>query len=167
MSYKKISSVDIRDELSICCGSEKWIKEMSELYPFKSEEKLFEEAERIWFGLNETDWLEAFLYHPKIGKIDSLKEKYSSSKHLAENEQAGVNDASEETLLELAGLNNEYEKKFGYIFIVCATGKSAEEMLDIIRSRIENEKKKEILIAMKEQSKITKIRLNKIKDKLV
>ena len=167
MTDKISDRENIIKELSDCCGSEKWVSGMYEHYPFKTEEKLFYVAERIWFSLNESDWLEAFLHHPKIGDINSLREKFSSSKHLAENEQAGVNDASPETLHELARFNEEYEKKFGYIFIVCATGKSAEEMLDIIRSRIGNEKENEILTAMKEQSKITQIRLNKIKDKLL
>jgi len=167
MTDKNLYTDNIIKVLSDCCGSEKWVIGMYEHYPFKTEEKLFYEAERIWFSLNESDWLEAFLHHPKIGDINSLREKFSSSKHLAENEQAGVNDASHVTLDELARFNEEYEKKFGYIFIICATGKSAEEMLEIIRSRIGNEKENEILIAMKEQSKITQIRLNKIKNKLL
>lgn len=167
MTDKNSDKKNIIKLLSDCCGSEKWVIEMYEHYPFKTEEKLFDEAERIWFRLNESDWLEAFLHHPKIGDINSLREKFSSSKHLAENEQAGVKDASSETLQELARFNEEYERKFGYIFIVCATGKSAEEMLEIIRTRITNEPPEEIKTAMNEQCKITKIRLNKVKDKLL
>lgn len=167
MSDKNINPVNISAELAACCGSEKWLKEMLRLYPFKTEEKLFEEAERIWFSLNESDWLEAFRHHPKIGDINSLKEKYSSSIQHAEKEQSGVKNASEKMLQELSRFNTEYEKKFGYIFIVCATGKSADEMLAVIKSRIGNKPENEILTAMNEQNKITKIRLNKIKDKLL
>ncbi len=167
MTDKISDAENIIKLLSDCCGSVKWVRGMSEQHPFRTEEKLFDEAEKIWFSLNESDWLEAFLHHPQIGDINSLREKFNSSKHLAENEQAGVNDASPETLHELARYNEEYERIFGYIFIVCATGKSAEEMLEIIKSRITNEPRDEIKKAMNEQNKITKIRLNKIKDKLL
>lgn len=156
----------IKEELIKCCGSENWVNKMIEHGNFYSNENLIETSEKIWFSLKKEDWLEAFRHHPKIGDINSLKEKYSLTKDLAENEQAGVNTASLETLTELSKYNSDYEKKFGYIFIVCATGKSAEEMLAIIKSRIINDPEEEIMNAMKEQNEITKIRLNQIKNRL-
>lgn len=148
--------------LSQCCGAEKWIDGMIDSIPFKSRDEIFRNAERVWYSLNETDWLEAFSCHPKIGDINSLKEKYTSSKHLAGSEQSGVEGASYRILSELAKYNDEYERKFGFIFIVCATGKSAEEMLSLIKARIKNDSQTEIRTAMEEQNKITKLRLEKL-----
>ena len=153
----------IKEELIKCCGSENWVNQMIDHGDFVSDENLIEISEKIWFSLKKEDWLEAFRHHPKIGDINSLKEKYSVSKDLAESEQAGVKTASMDTLTELSKFNDEYEKKFGYIFIVCATGKSAEEMLSIIKSRINNDPEEEIMNAIKEQNEITKIRLNQFK----
>ncbi|MCY7362321.1 MAG: decarboxylase, partial [Ignavibacteria bacterium] len=99
--------------------------------------------------------------------LNSLKEKFSSTKNLAENEQSGVNSASELTLTELSKYNEDYEKKFGFIFIVCASGKTADEMLSLIKERILNNPEDEIKIAMKEQNKITNLRLNKTLNKFI
>lgn len=151
-----------KNTLSQCCGAEKWVDGMINLMPFNSKGEMYQNAEKIWYSLNEADWLEAFSCHPKIGDLNSLKEKYSSSKQFAGKEQSGVEGASSEVLAELAKYNDEYEKKFGFIFIVCATGKSAEEMLSIIKERIYNDTQTEIRIAMEEQNKITKLRLEKL-----
>jgi len=123
---------------------------------------LFEDAEEKWYECNEEDWKEAFSHHPKIGDINSLKEKFSSS--FAEGEQSSIKQASELILQSLAEGNKAYEEKFGYIFIVCATGKSAEEMLGILTARLHNDPRDEIKIAMEEQNKITRLRLEKLFD---
>jgi len=151
-----------KDDFIKCCGSKNWVNEMISNLPFDSKEKLFDIADKVWNSLDREDWLEAFTNHPKIGDIDLLKEKFSSTKHFAENEQSGVNEASIQCLMELAKYNEEYEKKFGYIFIVCASGKSANEMLELIKQRIKNNPEDEIKIAMEEQNKITKLRLEKL-----
>lgn len=162
MSLEKINMLSYEEAykaLSGCCGSDSWVRKMINGRPFKSKYETIEISDAIWNSLNETDWLEAFEHHPVIGDLNSLKEKYSSSRFHAENEQAGVNEASVLTIKELSKFNADYLKKFGYIFIVCATGKSADEMLAIIKERISNDPETEIKIAMKEQSKITKLRL--------
>lgn len=148
--------------LTTCCGSTAWVNEMAKLFPVESRESLFEQAEAIWFACSENDWREAFDHHPKIGDINSLKKKYANTEALAANEQSGVATASPETLEKLAEGNRLYEEKFGYIFIVCATGKSADDMLDILESRLPNSPDDEILIASQEQNKITLIRLDKL-----
>jgi 2-oxo-4-hydroxy-4-carboxy-5-ureidoimidazoline decarboxylase len=119
-------------------------------------------AEEKWYECTQADWKEAFQHHPKIGNIQSLKEKYSDTKEWASNEQSGVEAANDNTLAALAEANEMYEKKFGYIFIVCATGKSAAQMLDILNSRLPNDEATEIQIAAEEQLKITKLRLEKL-----
>ena len=122
---------------------------------------LFEDAEEKWYECNEDDWKEAFRHHPKIGDIDALRKTFSSDKFAADEQQL-IDQAPEETLELLAKANNLYEKKFGYIFIVCATGKSADEMLEILNARLANTPDEEIKIAMDEQNKITKLRLEKL-----
>ena len=119
-------------------------------------------AERAWNACNESDWLEAFSHHPKIGDVSTLREKFAATAAWASNEQSGTRNASDEVLTELADLNNTYEARFGFIFIVCATGKTAEEMLDLLKARIDNYREKEIHIAAAEQLKITKLRLEKL-----
>ena len=119
-------------------------------------------ATLCWQGLTETDYLEAFSAHPRIGDVNSLRKKYSNTKRIAGNEQAGVQTASQETLERLAEANEEYFKKFGFIFIVFATGKSADEMLQILEERMGNDRVTEIRNAAAAQLEITKLRLNKL-----
>lgn len=162
IGLNNLNKGECRSELKKCCGSAKWVEAMISLMPFASKENLFQSSEKIWNSLSEHDWKEAFTHHPKIGDLGSLRAKFSATKELSANEQSAVNEASHETLEELARLNREYENKFGFIFIVCATGKSAGEMLQIIKERINNDPALELLNAKNEQSKITKIRLEKI-----
>lgn len=124
--------------------------------------ELLEDAEDEWWKCSQSDWKEAFTHHPKIGDIDSLREKVASTATWASGEQSGVNKASEETILALAAGNKLYEEKFGFIFIVCATGKSAEEMLAHLQQRLQHEPDEEIIIAADEQNKITKLRIEKL-----
>ena len=151
-------------ELTKCCGSPAWVNKMLPFFPADDLVELLEDAEEQWFKCSETDWKEAFAHHPKIGDIDSLKKKFESTALWASGEQSGVSDASQKTIEALAEGNKKYEDKFGYIFIVCATGKSAEEMLEILQSRLPNDPKEEIEIATDEQNKITQLRLEKLLD---
>jgi 2-oxo-4-hydroxy-4-carboxy-5-ureidoimidazoline decarboxylase len=147
-----------------CCGSTNWINRILEALPAEDLVDLLEIAEEQWYACHEQDWREAFSHHPKIGDIDSLKEKFAATAHWAEGEQASVQQATEKTLQELAAGNDAYEQRFGYIFIVCATGKSADEMLQLLNLRLYNNPEVEIQIAMEEQNKITKLRLEKLFD---
>ncbi len=131
--------------------------------PFPSEEDLFAQADRIWNSCSLSDLLEAFSHHPRIGgDLETLRKKYQSTAAWASQEQGGVVGASEEVLQELNQGNIEYEKKFGFVFLICATGKSAAEMLQALKARLPNTKDQEILNAKIEQGKITQIRLKKL-----
>ena len=130
--------------------------------PFGSHEALTATARDEWFGLQRADWLEALGHHPKIGDRDSLRQRFVRTAHLSEREQAGVDGASEDVLEALAAGNLEYEGRFGYIFIVCASGKPADEMLELLRRRLTNPPDVEILVAAEEQAKITELRLKKL-----
>jgi 2-oxo-4-hydroxy-4-carboxy-5-ureidoimidazoline decarboxylase len=144
-----------------CCGSSAWADRMIKMPPAEDLIDLFEDAEEAWYECNEADWKEAFTHHPKIGDIDTLRKQFASDQFAAD-EQSSINNASEQTFQLLAERNEQYEKKFGYIFIVFATGKSATEMLELLNERLQNDPAEEIKIAMDEQNKITKLRLEKI-----
>jgi len=130
--------------------------------PFTSSAQLCDLNEKVWNALAQKDWLEAFTHHPEIGDVDSLKKKFASTAHWAGDEQQGAAQASEDVLVALKQGNEEYKRKFGFIFIVCATGKTAQQMLDLLQQRLPNEADQEIVIAAAEQCKITDIRLNKL-----
>jgi 2-oxo-4-hydroxy-4-carboxy-5-ureidoimidazoline decarboxylase len=154
---------ELADALSKCCGSTVWVQNMLAIFPVADAEMLMQQATVIWNKLSEADWREAFTHHPKIGgDVAALREKFASTSTWAEGEQASVKQASQATLEALAAGNSDYEQKFGYIFIVCATGKTAEEMLTLLQARLPNKPEVEILIAMGEQDKITRIRLEKL-----
>lgn len=144
-----------------CCGSTTWVKKVLKELPAEDLVDLLEIAEDKWYECSEADWMDAFTQHPQIGDLQSLKAKFTTS-HLAASEQSTVIHAPEETLRALADGNKAYLEKFGYIFIVCATGKSAHEMLSLLKARLTNSPTEEIKIAMEEQNKITKLRLEKM-----
>ena len=130
--------------------------------PFLSRRDLLDKADLSWSKCTKTDALEAFTDHPKIGDLSGLEKKYASTAHWAQNEQKGVEEAAKGTLERLALGNKKYEDKFGYIFIVCASRKTAREMLELLENRLENNANDEMEIAMAEQHKITKLRLEKL-----
>jgi OHCU decarboxylase len=148
-----------------CCGSAAWARAMAEARPFPMLESLFEKARRIWFSLPHADWLEAFACHPKIGSKETAPKQQLKSAEWSGSEQSGMDNAADATRSQLAEANRLYEEKFGFIFIVCATGKSADEMLAICRARLGNSAKTEMALAAEEQRKITEIRLNKLLEK--
>jgi OHCU decarboxylase len=125
---------------------------------------LLESADRIWWSLDPRDWLEAFHSHPKIGEQKAAAPTSDQSKRWSEAEQGAVSSAAPETLRHLADLNRQYEEKFGYIFIVCASGKSSEEMLAVLLNRLGNNPDEELRNAAAEQAKITQLRLKKLID---
>ncbi len=150
------------EALATCCGATAWVATLNAQFPFDSAAALYEATERIWHNLGEADWREAFTHHPKIGDVRALQEKFASTAAWAAGEQGAVQQASLETLQALAADNTAYEQKFGYIFIVCATGKSADEMLALLQARLPHEPSQEIHVAMREQAKITRLRLEKL-----
>jgi OHCU decarboxylase len=140
-------------ELAKCCGSTRWIAAMASRRPFRSADQLLLDADDLWWSLDGGDWLEAFSHHPRIGE---------RAAGWAQDEQSGTQDAAAETLEKLADLNHEYERKFAHVFLICATGKSADEMLNNLEQRIRNEPAAELRIAAGEQAKITRLRLEKL-----
>ncbi|KZX78058.1 OHCU decarboxylase [Oleiphilus sp. HI0009] len=145
-----------------CCTSSRWVAGMVEARPFASIEACHQAAKDVWANMGEADFLEAFEGHPKIGDVTSLREKYAHTKKLASGEQSSVNEADDATIEALAQGNTDYEEKFGFIFIVCATGKSAAEMNELLQQRLPNDRETELQNAAGQQALITAIRIDKL-----
>lgn len=152
----------LRQHLEHCCASRHWADAMAARRPWRDAEHLFSDAEAASEDLGDSDWLEAFAHHPKIGNLDSMRKKFAATAHLAGAEQGAVREANEATLRALAEANAAYERQNGFIFIVCATGKSAEEMLALLKARLLNDRATELRNAAAEQRKITRLRLEKL-----
>ena len=161
-SFNNLDMPDGRYHLLKCCGSINWVDGMLRRRPFKNLSQLQMTADEVWSKCSREDALEAFASHPKIGDKDAIAKKFQSTKEWASDEQQSMTIANDQIIDLLASGNRAYEKKFGYIFIVFATGKSAEEMLAILEGRLKNEPAEELKNAMNEQHKITKLRLNKL-----
>ena len=142
------------------CGSTRWVDRMMARRPFPNSARLLFAARNEWFGLTEVDWLEAFSHHPRIGDRSSLEARFPETHDLSAKEQSGIGIAGADVLTALAQANNDYFDRFGFIFIVCATGKSAQEMLALLVSRLLNDRATELRIAAEEQAKITALRLS-------
>jgi 2-oxo-4-hydroxy-4-carboxy-5-ureidoimidazoline decarboxylase len=153
---------DARAALLRCCGARRWADAMLARRPFGTPADLLAAADDCFDALGQADWLEAFAAHPRIGDLDGLRQKFAATADWSSKEQAGVADAAEQVLSDLAAGNKEYEARFGHIFIVCATGKTAAEMLALLRARLLNAPDAELRIAAAEQAKITRLRLEKL-----
>jgi len=140
-----------RAVLARCCSARRWVEQVLAARPFASDAELLESAERFWWALGREDWLEAFAGHPRIGA--------RTTDAAARREQAGVDGATAATRAALALGNRMYEERFGHVFLICATGKTADEMLGALRDRLGNDPITELRIAAGEQAKITRLRL--------
>lgn len=148
--------------LQQCCASEEWVARMIASRPFADSEHVLAQAATIWDSLKEADFLQAFSAHPQIGDVKTLQAKYANTQAIASSEQSQVATASGDTIEQLALANQLYLKRFGFIFIIFATGKSAEEMLSSLLARIGNTRQEEIKNAAAQQLKITVLRLQKL-----
>jgi OHCU decarboxylase len=149
-------------ELLKCCGSSRWARGVAARRPFASAEDLMNAADEVWRGLGASDWLEAFSRHPKIGERKAAAGQTRQERAWSAGEQSGMSEADDAAREELARLNRVYAEKFGYIFIVCATGKRPAEMLALLRGRLDNDAETEIRVAAEEQRRITRLRLQKL-----
>jgi OHCU decarboxylase len=149
-------------ELLTCCGSRRWAREMALRRPFASVDRLLAMADEVWWALDPADWDEAFAAHPRIGERKAAPAQGERAAAWSRDEQSGAASAGEDVAAALAKGNAEYERRFGRIYIVCATGKSAAEMLAILRERLSNDPATELRAAAGEQAKITRLRLIKL-----
>jgi len=158
----ELPNAEAHAEFLKCCGSSKWAQRMSHARPFSNADELSSKADEIWWNLAEEDWLEAFRAHPKIGEKKAAAAQSAEAEAWSALEQSESERAAAETKAALAEGNREYEQRFGFIFIICATGKSAEEILAALNGRLSNDPETELRVAAEEQRKITQLRLQKL-----
>ena len=147
-------------QLSHCCASSRWAERVAAARPLATPDSLFKTADEVWAAMEEADFLQAFEAHPKIGGQQVSHASLQSSQW-SHQEQASVQNATENVLGRLADLNRLYETKFGFTYIVCATGKSTAEMLSILEQRLKSDRRSELLAAAEQQRQITQLRLRK------
>ncbi len=147
-------AADLAEQLHRCCGSARWVEQMSNARPFRDDAAVFEVAETVWRSLGVTSWLEAATHHPRIGERNVTG--------WAQGEQAGMSTASNATQDALVEENQRYEERFGFVFLICATGLSAEVMLTAIHERLQHDRDTELRIMAEEQLKICRLRLEKL-----
>ncbi len=160
--FNALSTDEAVKDLMRCCGARRWATQVAARRPYNTVESVMKMADDLWARMDRADALEAFSHHPKIGDVASLRTRFASTSQWASGEQSGVASAGDDVLQRLADGNAAYEEKFGYIFIVCATGKTAPEMLELLEARLNNRPADELRIAAGEQAKITRIRLGKL-----
>jgi 2-oxo-4-hydroxy-4-carboxy-5-ureidoimidazoline decarboxylase len=153
---------EARRVLGHCCGARRWVDAMLAARPFADRAGLMDAADRADRMLGRDDWLEAFAQHPRIGDFESLRTRFGTAADWSRAEQRDARDAGERTLHALADGNRDYERRFGHLFIVCATGRSAEEMLAMLRERLAHDPDLELEVAAGEQSRITRLRLDRL-----
>lgn len=159
----QLPAAEAREVLSRCCGARRWVEGMVAARPFTSRTHLHGEAKVSWWRLAPADWREAFEHHPRIGADPAaLRARFATTASWAHNEQAGVRDADEATLQALGEGNRAYEQRYGYQFIVCATGLRADELLARLTDRLDQRPDAELRVAAGEQARITAIRLDKL-----
>ena len=160
--FNALSPDDAAAALHAACGSHRWAGVVAAKRPFATVEDLLQAADEAWFKMAPKDWLEAFSHHPRIGETDLSQARFAKTAAQSSKEQSGMARASEKTRRAFVEGNAEYEEKFGYVFLICATGKSGEEMLRQLRRRVTNDSATELRNAVHEQSLITRIRLSKL-----
>lgn len=148
--------------LSQCCGSSRWVAMMLARRPFRFRDSVFFSADMFWNSLTERDCLEAFAHHPRIGEQQGERAQGETGSAWSVAEQAGVDAADQNLKRELADANRKYEERFGFIYIVCAAGKGAAELLRIAQERLLNDPEAEMCVAREEQRKIMHQRLEKL-----
>jgi 2-oxo-4-hydroxy-4-carboxy-5-ureidoimidazoline decarboxylase len=149
-----LSADAARAALARCCASQQWVQRMLAGRPYASDRQLYRAAEREWWALDRGDWLEAFAAHPRIG--ERTADAWSSG------EQSGVTRAGTDLRLALSEENGAYQRRFGHVYLVCATGRSAAELLADLKTRLANDSDTELVVAAGEQAKITRLRLEKL-----
>ena len=159
--WNRLPTTEAAKEILPCCGSTVWADAMAVRRPLADEASLLVASDEIWRNLAGADWMEAFRSHPRIGESRPVDAASTESSAWSTQEQQKVAAAAEAVKGELAEANLRYEHRFNHIFIVCATGKSAPQILDTLRRRLRNDQETELREAAEQQRLITHIRLKK------
>jgi OHCU decarboxylase len=161
-TFDSMPADEASDLLIACCGSRRWVEGMVSRRPFHVLGVLLGNADEVWNGLGPADWREAFAHHPRLGESTSAAPQDERARAWSAGEQAGMVDNGLEARTALAAANEAYEARFGFICIICATGLSSSEILELTKERLANDLDDELPIAAEEQRKITRLRLLKL-----
>lgn len=161
-AFNALSRDEAARALRDCCGAARWVEGMLARRPFRTVDDLLGAAAEEWRGTAAADWEEAFAHHPRIGESRADAPVSAAARTWSAGEQHGVASADPVTRAELDRANREYERRFGRIFIVCATGMTPDQMLGNLRSRLSHSPAQELRVAAAEQGKITVLRLRKM-----
>ena len=148
--------------LAACCGAPGWVRGMLVRRPFRTRDAMFQSADAAASALSPDDWLAAFSHHPRIGEQDAALPVGAMAQDWSEGEQQEASLAGDDIALDLREAQRLYEARFGYIFIICASGRSAADILAELRTRLRNNPTAELRVAADEQRKITRLRLEKL-----
>jgi 2-oxo-4-hydroxy-4-carboxy-5-ureidoimidazoline decarboxylase len=159
--WNQLPAQEAAQRILHCCGSMAWARELAARRPLPDETSLLKASDQIWNSLPEQDWVEAFSKHPRIGERKAPATASAQSAAWSAQEQQNMASAEDAVLHALAEANREYEERFGRVFMVCATGKGASEILEILRRRLHNDDATELRDSAEEQRKITNLRLKK------
>ena len=157
-----LSDARATDVLTACCGAHRWVAAMVARRPFASVDEAVSAANDLWRETTEADWREAFDHHPRIGEPRTARAEGQRGAAWSASEQSRAAAADDDVKRQLADVNAEYESRFGHIYIVCAAGRPADELLDVARARLHNDPATELRVAAEEQRKITELRLHKL-----
>lgn len=161
-SFDRLPDLEAAQFLETCCGSSAWVSGMIARRPFGTLHRVLLEADELWWSLAPDDWREAFAHHPRIGERAADVPQGEIARRWSADEQRGASLAGHDVRAALAKGNAEYERRFGYIYLVCATGRSADEMLAFLHERMHNDPATELRVAATEQATITRLRLVKL-----
>jgi allantoicase len=160
--FNQISTAQARKALFDCCGSKKWVAQMIARRPLSTGAEFLEASDRAYASLGRRDWIEAFHRHPAIGETRARGRQSKTAQQWSASEQSGALNSSLQASAALAAGNRAYQSKFGHVFLICATGKTSEEILKNMRERLSNDPEVELRKAADEQRKITRLRLEKL-----
>jgi allantoicase len=160
--FNRLSQEHALKALLDCCGATQWARQMLKMRPFPDLGYVLDTADKVWAGLQRDDWLEAFRHHPAIGGKRAKAKQTTNARRWSAGEQSAAQKAQPEILAALAAANRKYLAKFGHVFLICAAGKSSEEILKNLHERMSNDPEAELRIAAEEQRKITRLRLEKL-----
>jgi 2-oxo-4-hydroxy-4-carboxy-5-ureidoimidazoline decarboxylase len=159
--WNQLPSDEAEHEVLPCCGSKAWARRMAAGRPFADEASLLATSEDAWRSLGEADWMEAFRSHPRIGETRAEQPSHARSAAWSAEEQRKAAGGGDVVKIALADANREYEARFNRIFIVCANGKSAGEILEILRRRLQNDAETELREAVEQQRQIIRLRITR------
>jgi 2-oxo-4-hydroxy-4-carboxy-5-ureidoimidazoline decarboxylase len=159
--WNHLPSGEAELEILACCGSKAWARRMAASRPFADEASLLTASEDVWRSLGESDWVEAFRSHPRIGETRAEQPAHARSAAWSAQEQRNAASGGDVVKIALADANRQYEERFDRIFVVCANGKSAGEILEILWGRLKNDVETELREAVEQQRQITQLRIRK------